>query len=174
MKTSGLFSTYRHLGLICDQFPPCVYRQGNDTFITTSVGKVTQTYNIKNLRLLMVSEEQQNNISAVAVEREEVYTADGDAINHYHRGKLASVLRQDKITDNNTDQSDIRTFILTEEYIVGCTWDAKVLVWTKKSEQFHTRIWLAEGCVPVCILSPKSYLDKVCRHAAHAIISRLL
>uniref|UniRef100_A0A7S0D1C2 Small-subunit processome Utp21 domain-containing protein n=1 Tax=Amorphochlora amoebiformis TaxID=1561963 RepID=A0A7S0D1C2_9EUKA len=174
---SVLFAPYRTVGHVVDSVPFHLKRLGTETFVTVTVGRAWQVYNLEKLRLAMIGPRLPLSIRAISSLREWTYVTQGTDILIFHRAEIIGRLRGDSVIadsdSQNREQKDINSNNRNpgEIYILKNLGDTLLAigenqyldVWStrEKELQGRWRITTIENRRAITIEHPATYLNKI-------------
>lgn len=88
---SALYSNYKAVGYVTDGNPFVVNTLGEETFITTSIGKSFQVYRTDRLAVCMVSKQVSEKINCLQVIGHETFLAVSNTIRVFNRAREVKV-----------------------------------------------------------------------------------
>lgn len=84
----SLFTEYRALGVVSDSNPFHLQKLGNNTFITSSVGRSFHVYDAEHIRLVAVGNPSLHRISALFAVGQNTIASCHNQLALWHRGEL--------------------------------------------------------------------------------------
>lgn len=158
--SSNLFEGYRSVGYVTGPLPFIVRHGKNpqDTRILSIVGKTIQTYS-SNLSLLEVSIPHEHDISMVASDERNIYSASGGSVFVWNRSTRALSLR----LNSKSGQANIKIIVKFGSSGILTVNEENVLTrWDLIEQQILNRILFEEETFKITALCcPTNYKDKV-------------
>ncbi|CAM6100981.1 unnamed protein product [Calypogeia fissa] len=155
----GIFEPFRALGYITDGIPFSVQRRGLETFVTVSVGKSWQIFNLAKISLVFVGPQLERKIRAIASWRDYTYVATGQSIAVFNRAHQASTW--------SAHNGKVVLLLAFGKHVLSVGTDGRLLIWPAVEADPTTAahpvgsIQLRESFSPTCIMHPDTYLNKV-------------
>lgn len=123
-NSSLLFDAYRTIGLVCDDVPFAVHRNGSQRYLTASIGRSFVVYDLDKLIVKMASAPRISNnkrsIGAIAAIGEKTYLTCGSDVTEWVRGKHSrTLLTQKDISDLNIS-SVLSILIFGKHLLLSC------------------------------------------------------
>lgn len=152
-SSSAILVPYRAVGLIAaDSIPFSAAQLGEETFITTSIGRSFQVFSRTKLRLAFVGPQLARSVTALLSADERTIVAAGPSVHVYRRAELV-------LTCEGEHTAPVRRLLLLGDSLLTVC-DAGVLtVWQLPSGEVTQR--LHAGFAPSCLCHPATYLNKV-------------
>ncbi|KAG8484953.1 hypothetical protein CXB51_021536 [Gossypium anomalum] len=180
----GIFEPYRAIGYITSGVPFSVQRLGTETFVTVTVGKAFQIYNVSanlsslplisdveiihlltfsfllqcsNLKLMLIGPQLPKKIRALASYRDFTFAAYGTDI--------AVFKRAHQVANWSRHSAKVNFLLLFGDHILSVDADGNVFIWSFKGIEDNPapieHIKLDANFSPTCIMHPDTYLNKV-------------
>ena len=151
---SILLQPYRALGLITDDLPFAIARQGTESFAVVSIGRAFQIFKCDKLGLAIVSPLVSRRIDALVAERGRTYTASGSQIVEWERAKQSRVFA--------APTGSIGHLCCFGDVLVSLGADGTANIWNLKEGSLHGALPLSEDLsAPSLVMHPSTYLNKV-------------
>ncbi|KAK9049733.1 hypothetical protein SSX86_031298 [Deinandra increscens subsp. villosa] len=164
----GIFEPFRAIGYITSSVPFSVQRLGTETFVTVSVGKSWQIYNVRNPNLISllvpssisfssVRPQLAKKIRALASYRDYTFAAYGNDIGVFKRAH--------QVATWSKHTAKVNLLLLFGEHILSVDVEGNVFIWAFKGIEENLspvgHILLDSEFTPSCIMHPDTYLNKV-------------
>ncbi|KAL1936765.1 hypothetical protein VTP01DRAFT_899 [Rhizomucor pusillus] len=154
VRRSRIFQPFRAIGYITTDVPFVVENHGQDFFLTTSVGKNFQMYNLAKMNLLFVSTPVDENITALAASSKATYVAHGNSIGIYKRGKeVARIV--------GTGEYSIIQILVLGQYVAALCDDNVLRMWNAYTSESYAEIDFGENFTATAMIHPSTYLNKI-------------
>ena len=159
MPGSKLFNRNRALGFVSNHVPACTryVKKRKTHFIITSVGRAFHLYEGSHFRLVAVSKQHPEDITALACDHKYIYSTCGHEV--YAWRSTAEKSR----TFTSSDPEDKIRFLLPFGQHLIAVGDANVLrIWEIESEEVYLEIPFArDEFLITAVMHPFTYLNKI-------------
>lgn len=156
-RDSVIFRRNRALGYVSNHIPAVVryIQRRKDNLITTCIGRSFQVYTASHFRLLHVSGQHPDEITAMATDRWHIYTASNKCIYAWRAGKHVSHIYRGH-------SKNVHLLLPFNRHLIAVD-DANVLkVWNIKEEEVYLEIpFKPEEFLVTAIAHPPTYLNKI-------------
>ena len=153
LESPPLLVPYRAVGLVSDGVPFAVAQLGNQTFVTTAVGRSFQVYAEQKLRLAFSGPQLPRAITALCTEGELTVVASGTEAHVYRRADCLCVC-------DGEHTAPVRHLLMLGESTLITVCEAGVVIaWSLPAGEVVRR--LHAGFTPTAICHPATYLNKV-------------
>lgn len=134
-SASKIFTGYRALGYVSNHVPLAIRYQEKrkEHYVITSVGKNFHTYNCSKLGITDISDRHEDEITCLAANDRQVFTASKNVIRAFHRGKQV-------IRTYEGHQSNIHLLLPFANHLISVDEDNFVKIWHIKTAGFVCRV----------------------------------
>jgi U3 small nucleolar RNA-associated protein 21 len=151
-KASKVFAPYRILGYVTNQVPFSLQARGTNYFLTTSIGKAFHIYDVEKLKLVFVSDQTPQPITALESIGDITFTGCGSDVWLWHRAKYAGKLCA-------TPEVVVKNILVFGEYLIVAHEKGYLRIWNYKEETLYLELTL--GFEISAMLHPSTYLNKM-------------
>ena len=148
---SGVFESYRTLGLICDSKAFKWHREGEDSLLTFPLGKSFLTYSLESFQIRYIGCQLEQTVNSVDSYKDLILLASGSTISAFHKVKLVKIF-----TGSGSSISEIMVF---GNLLLGLNFAAELQVWDCESTELIKSVPL--GQKGLHIIHPPTHLNKV-------------
>ena len=157
-SAAPLLVPYRAVGLVSDGVPFAVAQLGNETFVTTAVGRSFQVFSEKKLRLSFSGPQLPRAVTALCAAGEVTVVASGASAHVYRRAERIALLEGEHAAPLK------HLLMLGESTLLTICEAGTLVVWSLPSGEVARR--LHTGFAPTSVYHPATYLNKVLVGAA--------
>lgn len=150
--TSQLFCPYKAIGYVTDGNPFSINRLGNETFLTTSIGKSFQVYKLDHLRVSLVSKITNDNITCIETSGHETYVAVKNDIIVYNRNDIVRTYKKHK--------SNILGLLIVGNILLSYDIDNYLVIIDINERSIIDNIHLIQNSTITSIIHPDTYINK--------------
>ena len=149
---TSLYTPYKAIGYVTDGNAFSVNRLGNETFLTTSIGKSFQVYKVDHLRVCLVSKLANDKISCIETSGHETYTSVGCDIIVYYRNDIVRTYK------NHTCR--ILGLLIVGNILLSYDIDNNIVITDIKDREVVDRFQLMTKSPITIINHPDTYINK--------------
>ena len=153
---ASLYTPYKAVGYVTDGNPFVINRLGDDTFLTTSIGKAFQVYRFDKLTVCLVSRPTPGDGSAIVSLQtygHETFCAVGNDIVVYDRTR---VVRTYKV-----HQAPVQGLLMIGRTLISYDQDNCIKVVDTKARRLVAEMTSLQGAKITCIMHPATYVNKI-------------
>ncbi|ORY08146.1 Utp21-domain-containing protein [Basidiobolus meristosporus CBS 931.73] len=149
-----IFQPFRAIGYITNDLPFCIQSRGQAFFLTTSIGKTFQIYDMAKMNLLFVGPQTEETITAITSHGDYTYAACDNEIIAYKRSK-------ETIRFSSEERSAIFSLSVFGEYLIALTEDNFAQLWRHDNGELYTEIEFDPAIFKIsAMVHPSTYLNK--------------
>uniref|UniRef100_A0A1A9ZFS9 Uncharacterized protein n=1 Tax=Glossina pallidipes TaxID=7398 RepID=A0A1A9ZFS9_GLOPL len=156
-KNNGaIFKYNRVIGQVSNQIPAIIryIRHRKDNLIITCVGRSFQVYASSHFRLLHVSGQHPDDITAMAADRGHIYTASNKCIYAWRAGKhVKNVFRG--------HAKNVHTILPFGCHLIAVDEDNVLKVWNIKEASVYLEVAFKEDFKVTAVAHPSTYVNKI-------------
>lgn len=153
---SKIFTGFRALGFVSNHIPLVTryHKRHKDNYVITCVGQAFHVYNISKLGIVAVSDSHPEDISAVAVDFQNVFTAAGKEVFIVTRNKkIEKTLKGHK--------ADVTILLPFGNHLISVDAEGFLIVWDIGSQEQYLQIKFDPSAFAVtAIAHPHTYVNK--------------
>ncbi|GAB1606546.1 WD repeat-containing protein 36-like [Argonauta hians] len=157
MSASKIFTGYRALGYVSNHVPLVTRYQEKvkEHYVITCVGKAFHTYNCSKLGISNISDTHPDEISCLAANDHQVFTACNNVVYCFLRG-------QQVIRKYEGHKSNVHILLTFATHLISVDEDSFVRIWDIKTEELYLEMSFDNNQFQVTtVVHPVTYLNKV-------------
>jgi U3 small nucleolar RNA-associated protein 21 len=147
-----MYCPYKAIGYVTDGNPFSINRLGNETFLTTSIGKSFQVYKLDHLRVCLVSKITNDNITCIETSGHETYVAVKNDIIVYNRTDIVRTYKKHK--------SNILGLLIVGNILLSYDIDNYLVIIDINERSIIDNIHLIQNSTITSIIHPDTYINK--------------
>ncbi|KAL8567228.1 hypothetical protein ACOMHN_046638 [Nucella lapillus] len=157
MSASKIFTGYRALGYVSTDVPFAMryHKKHKENYVVTSVGRSFHVYNCSKLGIVSVSDIHPEPISVLASSHRHVFTACGNTVRCFEKGRKA-------IHTYQGHKNDVTVLVPIGRHLISVDKEGMLLVWDVHSEGVYLTLEFEPSQFDVTAgVHPESYVNKV-------------
>ena len=153
---SRLFQPFRATGHVTTSVPPSLQMRGSEYFAAVALSNCFQIFDLQNLRLKLVSQAIDTDISGLVAHNDTTYVSTGARILQFHRAKCVGEMKKDEGAS-----SLIIQMLLFGQHLLSLHEDGRLCIWDTSTHELYTELHFDRHFEACVLFHPATYLNKI-------------